>query len=126
MTLHFAILSFDRYSRDSLIGEVFFTLNEKDVLESIEKEQVSIQKDIVLRSVKVYIVNNYTFLKTVFDVFKNYLNYQKYRPVSITGDGVLYIFIETGSEQRWGSGVCAPSPWLCGALHCGVQDKKFQ
>lgn len=54
MTLHFAILSFDRYSRDSLIGEVFFALNEKDVLESIEKEQVSIQKDIVLRSVKVY------------------------------------------------------------------------
>jgi len=53
MTLHFAILSFDRYSRDSLIGEVFFTLNEKDVLESIEKEQISIQKDIILRSVKV-------------------------------------------------------------------------
>lgn len=53
MTLHFAILSFDRYSRDSLIGEVFFTLNEKDVLESIEKEQIAIQKDIVLRSVKV-------------------------------------------------------------------------
>ncbi|CAI6345936.1 unnamed protein product [Macrosiphum euphorbiae] len=52
MTLHFAILSFDRYSRDSLIGEVFFTLNEKDVLESIEKEQISIQKDIILRSVK--------------------------------------------------------------------------
>jgi len=53
MTLHFAILSFDRYSRDSLIGEVFFTLNEKDVLETIEKEQISIQKDIILRSVKV-------------------------------------------------------------------------
>lgn len=66
MTLHFAILSFDRYSRDSLIGEVFFTLNEKDVLESIEKEHISIQKDIVLRSVKVCIhycdyifLNNY-------------------------------------------------------------------
>lgn len=58
MTLHFAILSFDRYSRDSLIGEVFFTLNEKDVLESIEKEQVSIQKDIVLRSVKVRVNDN--------------------------------------------------------------------
>lgn len=53
MTLHFAILSFDRYSRDSLIGEVFFTLNEKDLMDSIEKEQISIQKDIVLRSVKV-------------------------------------------------------------------------
>lgn len=53
MTLHFAILSFDRYSRDSLIGEVFFTLSEKDVLESIEKEQISVQKDIVIRTVKV-------------------------------------------------------------------------
>lgn len=53
MTLHFAILSFDRYSRDSLIGEVFFTLNEKELLESIEKEHVSIQKDIILRTVKV-------------------------------------------------------------------------
>lgn len=66
MTLHFAILSFDRYSRDSLIGEVFFTLNEKDVLESIEKEQISIQKDIILRSVKVCsmtkIKNNYLLL----------------------------------------------------------------
>lgn len=56
MTLHFAVLSFDRYSRDSLIGEVFFTLNEKDLLESMEKEQVSIQKDIMLRSVKVCII----------------------------------------------------------------------
>lgn len=56
MTLHFAVLSFDRYSRDSLIGEVFFTLNEKGILESIEKEQVSIQKDIILRSVKVCIL----------------------------------------------------------------------
>lgn len=55
MTLHFAVLSFDRYSRDSLIGEVFFTLNEKDVLESIETEQISIQKDILVRSVKVSI-----------------------------------------------------------------------
>ncbi|XP_050442519.1 synaptotagmin-4 [Adelges cooleyi] len=52
LTLHFAVLSFDRYSRDSLIGEVFFTLNEKGVLDSIEKEQVSFQKDIVLRSIK--------------------------------------------------------------------------
>ncbi|XP_050548690.1 synaptotagmin-4 [Daktulosphaira vitifoliae] len=52
LTLHFAILSFDRYSRDSLIGEVFFTLNEKDVHEAIEKEQVSFQKDIVLRNLK--------------------------------------------------------------------------
>lgn len=53
MTLHFAVLSFDRYSRDSLIGEVFYTLNEKDALDAIDKEQISIQKDIVLRSVKV-------------------------------------------------------------------------
>lgn len=53
MTLHFAVLSFDRYSRDSLIGEVFYTLNEKEVLDTIDKEQISIQKDIVLRSVKV-------------------------------------------------------------------------
>lgn len=64
MTLHFAILSFDRYSRDSLIGEVFFTLNEKEILESIEKEQISIQKDIVLRSVKVCVLffNGYSYL----------------------------------------------------------------
>lgn len=62
MTLHFAVLSFDRYSRDSLIGEVFFTLNEKDVLESIETEQISIQKDIIVRSVKVCITWVFYFL----------------------------------------------------------------
>jgi len=70
MTLHFAILSFDRYSRDSLIGEVFFTLSEKDVLESIEKEQISIQKDIVLRSVKVRImIYMIIFLKVILNYF---------------------------------------------------------
>jgi hypothetical protein len=67
MTLHFAILSFDRYSRDSLIGEVFFTLNEKEILESIEKEQISIQKDIVLRSIKVCVIffNGYSYFTNV-------------------------------------------------------------
>jgi len=77
MTLHFAILSFDRYSRDSLIGEVFFALNEKDVLESIEKEQISVQKDIILRSVKVRVMMKLLFtiishLVTSMNIFLNY------------------------------------------------------
>lgn len=49
--LHFVILSFDRYSRDDVIGEVFCQLNLLE-FDSLEK-QIFLTKDICVRSHKV-------------------------------------------------------------------------
>lgn len=53
MSLHFLVLSFDRYSRDDVIGEVILQLNEIN-LNQIEIQQVALCKEIQPRSLKVY------------------------------------------------------------------------
>lgn len=48
ITLHFIILSFDKYSRDDVIGEVFCQLNHFE-FDTLEK-QIFMVKDICSRS----------------------------------------------------------------------------
>jgi hypothetical protein len=52
ITLHFVVLSFDRYSRDDIIGEVFCALNTVDITQ-IENQQMALQREIQPRSLKV-------------------------------------------------------------------------
>lgn len=52
MSLHFVVLSFDRYSRDDVIGEVILPLNDAE-LSQIESQQVALCKEIQPRSLKV-------------------------------------------------------------------------
>lgn len=52
MSLHFVVLSFDRYSRDDIIGEVILPMNGID-LNQIETQQVAFNKEIQPRSLKV-------------------------------------------------------------------------
>lgn len=52
MSLHFVILSFDRYSRDDVIGEVVCPMSGID-LSQIENQQVALSKDIQPRSLKI-------------------------------------------------------------------------
>lgn len=52
VTLHFVVLSFDRYSRDDIIGEVFCPLNSVDV-NQMETQQIALCKEIQPRSLKV-------------------------------------------------------------------------
>lgn len=52
MSLHFVVLSFDRYSRDDVIGEVILPLNNID-FSQIETQQVALCKEIQPRSLKV-------------------------------------------------------------------------
>ncbi|KAF7281653.1 synaptotagmin 4 [Rhynchophorus ferrugineus] len=52
ITLHFVILSFDRYSRDDIIGEVFCALNSVDVAQ-IETQQMALSREIQPRSLKI-------------------------------------------------------------------------
>ena len=52
LTLHFVVLSFDRYSRDDVIGEVMLELEHVDLKES-EQNPVPISKEITPRSFKV-------------------------------------------------------------------------
>lgn len=49
ITLHFVILSFDRFSRDEIIGEVIYPLAEIDM----EKKEAVISRDITPRHLKV-------------------------------------------------------------------------
>ncbi|CAL1531743.1 unnamed protein product [Lymnaea stagnalis] len=48
-TLHFVVLSFDRFSRDEIIGEVIYPLSEADV----ENKETAITRDITPRHLKV-------------------------------------------------------------------------
>lgn len=52
MSLHFVVLSFDRYSRDDVIGEIILPLNDVD-LNQIETQQVAFCKEVQPRSLKV-------------------------------------------------------------------------
>ncbi len=52
LTLHFVVLSFDRYSRDDVIGEVMVDLGELD-LSSSDHAPVAIAREITPRSFKV-------------------------------------------------------------------------
>ncbi|XP_060527141.1 synaptotagmin-11 [Cylas formicarius] len=52
ITLHFVVLSFDRYSRDDIIGEVFCGLNAIDVSQ-IETQQMALCREIQPRSLKI-------------------------------------------------------------------------
>lgn len=54
MSLHFVVLSFDRYSRDDVIGEVILPLNDVE-LGHIETQQVALCKEIQPRSLKVLV-----------------------------------------------------------------------
>ena len=49
ITLHFVVLSFDRFSRDEIIGEVIYPLSETDV----EKKEAVVTRDITPRHLKV-------------------------------------------------------------------------
>ncbi|XP_055377681.1 synaptotagmin-4 [Condylostylus longicornis] len=52
MSLHFVVLSFDRYSRDDVIGEVVCPLNTIE-LKQIENQQIALSKEIQPRSLKI-------------------------------------------------------------------------
>ncbi|XP_052121648.1 synaptotagmin-4, partial [Frankliniella occidentalis] len=52
ITLHFVVLSFDRYSRDDIIGEVFCTLSSVD-LSNKDNHQQMLTKNILPRSLKI-------------------------------------------------------------------------
>lgn len=52
ITLHFVVLSFDRYSRDDIIGEVFYSLSAVEAVQ-LENQQVSLCRDIQPRSLKI-------------------------------------------------------------------------
>ncbi|XP_034240364.1 synaptotagmin-4 [Thrips palmi] len=52
ITLHFVVLSFDRYSRDDIIGEVFCALSSVD-LTNKDNHQQMLTKNILPRSLKI-------------------------------------------------------------------------
>lgn len=58
ISLHFVVLSFDRYSRDDVIGEVILPLTEVD-LNHIETQQLGFCKEIQPRSLKVDFWNRF-------------------------------------------------------------------
>ena len=50
ITLHFVVFSFDRFSRDEIIGEVIYPLNGID----LSDKEISVSKDITPRYLKVF------------------------------------------------------------------------
>ncbi|KAL1140011.1 hypothetical protein AAG570_006988, partial [Ranatra chinensis] len=52
ITLHFVVLSFDRYSRDDIIGEVFCSLGTVDMSQA-DNQQLTLTRDIQPRSLKI-------------------------------------------------------------------------
>jgi hypothetical protein len=61
ITLHFVVLSFDRFSRDDIIGEVVCPLNGVD----LSKNEVALNKEIQARQYKV----GETFLEFYYELF---------------------------------------------------------
>lgn len=52
LTLHFVVLSFDRYSRDDVIGEVMVDLGGLDLSQS-DHDPIQLDREIMPRSLKV-------------------------------------------------------------------------
>lgn len=52
ITLHFVVLSFDRYSRDDIIGEIFCALNGVDIAQA-ENQQMALCREIQSRNLKI-------------------------------------------------------------------------
>lgn len=63
--LHFIVLTFDRYSRDEIIGEVFFPLNSIDI---INQEDTMYQKDIQPRNLKVPFIWPFKLWNSYFSI----------------------------------------------------------
>lgn len=68
ITLHFVILSFDRYSRDDIIGEVFCALNTVDVTQ-IENQQMALCREIQPRSLKVCTPSTHSYSMHLLSCF---------------------------------------------------------
>lgn len=69
ISLHFVVLSFDRYSRDDVIGEVILPLTEVD-LNQVESQQLAFCKEIQPRSLKVTHIFE-MFNKFILEIKKN-------------------------------------------------------
>ena len=59
ITLHFVVLSFDRYSRDDIIGEVIYKIDEL-ILESGKLTSMSLSQEIVPRRITVFPLFDYS------------------------------------------------------------------
>lgn len=68
ITLHFVVLSFDRYSRDDIIGEVFCALNTVDVTQ-IENQQMALCREIQPRSLKVCTPGTHSYTNALSVIF---------------------------------------------------------
>lgn len=76
ISLHFVVLSFDRYSRDEMIGEVVCSLSSVSGLETADNQQISLCREICARSLKVLkinliffiIVRTMKFINLTFDI----------------------------------------------------------
>lgn len=59
ISLHFIVLSFDRYSRDDIIGELTCALSSVPGLENADNQEISLCRKICPRSLKVSDLENH-------------------------------------------------------------------